>query len=195
MIQTRSNDLLGARLKDLRTVLAYLRNRSDLDQRRIALWGDTYAPVNPGRVLLDEVPGWQIGPVIQQQAEPLGGLLAMLGGLYEDSVTAMVVRKGLAAYLSVLDDNFTYVPNDVIVPGILEVGDVSDVAASLAPRPLLLESLVDGKDRVVPGAALEREFARAVEAYRAAPKNLVMRSGAGTPGVAAWLLAQLQSGK
>ena len=48
-------------------------------RKHTVLWGSTYASVNPARILLDEVPGWQIGPVIQQQAEPLGCLLAMLG--------------------------------------------------------------------------------------------------------------------
>ena len=72
----------------------------------------------------------------------------------------MAVCKGLAGYLSMLDDNFTFVPNDVIVPGILEVGDVSDVAASLAPWPLLLESLVDGKNQILTDTAPRRDLDR-----------------------------------
>ena len=38
--------LLGQRLRDLRSVLAYLRARSDVDGKRIALWGDSFAPPN-----------------------------------------------------------------------------------------------------------------------------------------------------
>jgi len=187
------NTLVGARLKDLRTVLAYLRTRSDLDHKRIALWGDSYVPVNPPQIVLDEVPGWQIGPSIQWQTEPLGGLLVMLCGLYEDGLKALAVRKGLLGYLSILEDNFTYVPNDIIVPGILEVGDVSDIAAALAPRPLLLENLVDGKNRLAPDDSLCREFSRAVGAYSSVPGNLVIRKEPGKPTLAAWLVAQLQS--
>src|SRR5262245_16648591 len=39
--------LLGARLRDLRSVLRHLRARDDVDGRRIALWGDSFAAVNP----------------------------------------------------------------------------------------------------------------------------------------------------
>ena len=75
------NTLLGARLKDLRSVLAYIESRPDVDRAHIALWGETLVPPNPARMLLDELPNWQIGPQTQQQAEPLGGLLALLGAL------------------------------------------------------------------------------------------------------------------
>ena len=33
--------LLGERLRDLRTVLAYLENRPDVAPRQIGLWGDS----------------------------------------------------------------------------------------------------------------------------------------------------------
>jgi hypothetical protein len=143
------NTLLGAQLKDLRSVLAYVESRPDLDREHIALWGETLVPPNPARMVLDELPNWQIGPQIQQQAEPLGGLLALLGALYEDSVRAIAVEGGLASFASILDDRFAYVPSDVIVPGILAAGDLSDVAKALAPRPVLLENLRDGRNRVV----------------------------------------------
>ncbi len=171
------NTLLGARLKDLRTVIAWLRSRSDLDARQLAIWGDTYALANPARLLLDETPGWQIGPVTQRQSEPLGGLLALLAALYEDDVRAVAVKGGLASYVSVLADNYAYLPNDVIVPGILEVGDLGDVAAALGLRPLLLEGLVDGRNQLVPEPELRREFPGAV---------------IGARSLSEWLLAQLR---
>ncbi len=145
------NTLLGARLKDLRTVLAYVSGRQDVESARIAIWGDSVAPVNPVRLLPDELPAWQVGPGTQFQAEPLGGLLAILAGLYEDNIQAIAVRGGLASYLSLLDDSFTYVPGDIIVPGILEAGDIGDVVAALSPRSTFFESLVDGRNRRVQG--------------------------------------------
>lgn len=145
------NTLLGARLKDLRTVLAYLSVRPDLQREQMAVWGDSFAPFNPPRLLLDELPAWQIGPEIQYQGEPLGGLLAILAGLYENRVRAIAVRGGLAGYLSLLDDPFIYVPGDVVIPGILEVGDIGDVVAALSPRATLFESLIDGRNRRVSG--------------------------------------------
>ena len=69
-------------------------------------------------------------------------------GLYEDSVTAIAARGGLASFLSILEDRFCHIPEDVVVPGILEVADVSDIIAAQAPRPVLLEKCVDGRNRV-----------------------------------------------
>ena len=146
------NTMLGARLKDLRTVIAYLASRPDVDARRIGIWGDSHVPPNPPRLLLDELPHWQIGPRIQRQAEPLGGLLAILAALFEDSIRAVAAHRGLASYLSLLDDNFAYLPADVVVPGLLEAGDVEDVVAALRPRPVLVDEPVDGRNRLAAGA-------------------------------------------
>ena len=149
------NTLLGARLKDLRSVLSYVEARPEIDPRRIALWGDGLTPPNLDGMALDELPNWQIGPQIQQQSEPLGGLLALLGALYEANIHAVAVEGGLDSYLSILEDQFAYVPSDVIVPGILEAGDIGDVAKALAPAPVLLENMRDGRNRVAAGHALE----------------------------------------
>lgn len=184
--------LLGARLKDLRSVLAYLSSRRDFDSQKLALWGDSFAPVNPPRFVLDELIGWQIGPEIEYQGEPLGGLLALLGGLYEDRVSAIAARRGLVAYSSVLEDRFAYVPNDVIVPGILEVADVADIAAALSPHPLLIENFVDGRNRVVPEAGLRERFAQVFQSYREAPSQLRIRSGSQEPHLARWLAQKLK---
>ncbi len=146
--------LLGKRLKDLRTVIAYLQTRPEIDATRLALWGDSFAQVNQSPRMVDETPGWRVGPTIQHQAEPLGGLLAILGALYEDHVRAVYVNGGLVSYASILDDAFSYVPSDVIVPGILELGDLPDVMAAIAPRPLLLRDTIDGKNRILPAVSL-----------------------------------------
>jgi dienelactone hydrolase len=151
------NTLVGARLKDLRTVLAWMETRSDLDAKRMAVWGDSPAPPNPMHMLFDEAPNWQMGPQIEQQAEPLGGLLAVLAGLYEDKVRAIAVQGGLIGFFSVLEDRFVYVPGDTIVPGILECGDIAELIAALAPRPILLQGLVDGRNRPVHGQERVRQ--------------------------------------
>jgi hypothetical protein len=145
------NTLLGARMKDLRTLVAYVASRQDLNGEQIAVWGDSSMPENPARLLVDELPAWPIGPHIQNQAEPLGGLLAILTALYDNKVRAIAVRGGLSSYLSMLDDSFTYIPGDVIVPGILEVGDIADFVTALSARPTLFVSLVDGRNRKVQG--------------------------------------------
>jgi len=186
------NTLLGVRLKDVRSVLTFLSARPDVERDKLALWGDSFAPVNSSRFALDEFIGWQIGPEVEYQAEPLGGLLALLGALYEDNVRAIATRRGLAAYSSVLEDQFAYVPNDVIVPGILEVADVADIAAALAPRPLLIENFVDGRNRVVQDAELHERFGRVFQAYRGAPSQLRVRSESQEPSLAGWLTQELK---
>jgi dienelactone hydrolase len=158
--------LLGERLRDLRSVLTYLRDWSGhehkLDARRVALWGDSLAPVNaPDRDLkvpldADKQP---------DLAEPLGGLLALFGALFEDDVKAVYVRGGLDGYRSVLQSQFVYVPHDIIVPGALTAGDLCDVAAALSPRPLRLEAMVDGLNRRVKLNALEKTYGPARIAY------------------------------
>jgi hypothetical protein len=147
------NSLLAGRLKDLRTVLAYLRARPDVDASRIALWGDSEAPVNAHAPVLDESPGWQIGPDLQHEADPLGGMLVLFGALYEGNVRAVATRKGLASLESILADPFAYVPAHVIVPDMLSAGDLSDIVASLPNVPMRLESPVDGRNIPVPQGA------------------------------------------
>jgi cephalosporin-C deacetylase-like acetyl esterase len=186
--------LLGRRLKDLRSVFAYLQSRQDLDSQRIGVWGDSFVPANPHHMSLDELPQWQVGPDIERQAEPLGGLLAMLGALYEDRVRAVAVRHSLVSYLSILDDRFVYVPQDIIVPGILEVGDLPDVAAALAPRPLLLEGLVDGRNRLVSEATFQQQLEPLFAAYKktgAAPPAIRVREASESLALAEWFLAHL----
>ena len=183
--------LLGARLKDLRSVLAYVSARPDCDGHKLALWGDSFAPTNPPRFALNELIGWQIGPDTEYQAEPLGALLAMLGGLYEDKVSVIAARRGLVAYGSVLEDQFAYVPNDVMVPGILEVADVPDIAAVLSPRPLLIENLVDGRNRVVQAGELQERFAQALRTYGPSTAHLKIQPGSEAAGTGRWLVQQL----
>jgi cephalosporin-C deacetylase-like acetyl esterase len=183
--------LVGRRLKDLRTLLAYLEHRQDLDAKRLALWGDSLMPVNGDRVMLDELPLWQVGPQIQHQGEPLGGLLAVLGALYEPSITAVAVRGGITGYLSILEDAFTYVPADITVPGFLETGDIADVEAALAPKPILLEDSIDGKNRLVPEQILREQLGPVYRAYREKAANLSVHEGTKSSQIAEWLVAHL----
>ncbi|HLX72730.1 MAG TPA: hypothetical protein VKV04_24170, partial [Verrucomicrobiae bacterium] len=184
--------VLGERLKDLRTALIYLESRPDVNSHRIGLWGDSFAPPNPDRLFLDETPIWRIGPQVEQDAEPLGGLLALLGALYDDDVQTVAVQGGLVSYLSILDDNFDYVPQDVIVPGILEAGDVADVASALAPHPLLLQGLVNGRDQVVPIKDLKGQLAPVYRMYaESGVTGLSILPRENTSQIAQWFLTHL----
>ena len=125
---------LGARLKDVRTVLRYLATRPDVDAKRVVLWGDSFTDPNPRDLMLDQSLMQQPGPQTIRQADPLGSVLALMVALYENDVRAVAARGGLVSYLSMLQDRFCYVPQDVVVPGILETADVGDIVSALAPR-------------------------------------------------------------
>ncbi len=138
--------MVGLRVRDLRSVLKYLRSRGDVDAKRLALWGDSFVESNPPDrrfavpLELDDSP---------RIAEPMGGLVALLGALFEEDVRAVHARGGLASYRSTLESPFLYVPHDAIVPGALTAGDLGAVVAALAPREVRQEALVDGLNRRV----------------------------------------------
>jgi hypothetical protein len=183
--------LVGSRLRDLRSVLRYLRGRSDLDASQVALWGDSFAPANAEGRRLD-VP--LDADKLPSQAEPLGQLLALFGALYEPDVKAVYARGGLVGYQALLHSYFCYVPHDVVVPGALTAGDLSDVVAMLAPRPVRLEGLVDGLNRKVSNEALTKAFEPTRTAYHGLPDRFIVKAEvAGSGRVAAWLLAQLKA--
>ena len=156
---------VGARLRDLRSVLHYLRTRRDLDARRLAVWGDSFAPPNaPERDL-------KLPLGIRDEAassEPLGSLLALLLGLYEEDVRGVYARGGLVGFQSALSSPFLYLPHDVVIPGVLTAGDLSALAAGLAPRPLALVGMVDGLNRAAEAKAVEATYAQTRKAYEAA---------------------------
>ena len=162
--------LTGLRLRDLRGVLRYLRSRPDLDATRLALWGDSFAPVN--------VPPFADKPLesndCPREAEPLGGLLALFAALFEADAKALLIRRGLVAFEAALCSPFLYVPHDVIVPGALTAGDLADVAASLAPMPVRLEGLVDGRNCAVSEPELRRWLEPARQAYAGREPSLVL---------------------
>ncbi len=175
--------MLGARLKDVRTVFHYLASRPDIDPANIAVWGDSFAKTNPADFAFDQSEMQEAGPFAQYQAEPMGALVALLTGLYEDHVAAVTARGGLVSFLSVLEDRFCHLPQDVIVPGILESADVTDIVAALLSRRVLLEGFVDGRNRVVHNPRLQSKFAAALKVS----PHLVVRESSTDPELASWL--------
>jgi len=179
--------LLGERLRDLRSVISYLRSRKDVDSKRLALWGDSFAPPNPADTnfkLPRGVEGWPQGP------EPLGGLLALLGALFEEDVQVVHLSGGLTSYHSVLTNFAVLIPHDASVPGALTAGDLCDLVGSLAPRPLRLEAMIDHLNRLQSAAEVKNAYNQAVLRYAATPGALSFadkRSSAAT-----WLLEQLK---
>ena len=183
--------MLGARLRDLRSVLHYLRTRRDLDARRLAVWGDSFAAPNaPERDL-------KLPLGIRDEAassEPLGSLLALLLALYEQDVRGVYARGGLVGFQTALSSPFLYLPHDVVIPGALTAGDLSALAAGLAPRPLALVGMVDGLNRAAEAQAVEVAYARTRQAYEAARARdrLVVGGVEAEPAPGPWLLQTLK---
>ena len=159
--------LVGSRLRDVRSVLRYLRTRADLDAGRVALWGDSFAPANPaGQALavpLDADP-------FPHQAEPLGGLLALFTALFEDDVRAVYVRGGLTGFESLLQGPFYYVPHDALIPGAPDGGRPVRRGGFAAPRPLRWRAWSTASTAVEP-AEMARVMEPARSAYRAGRRD------------------------
>jgi cephalosporin-C deacetylase-like acetyl esterase len=187
--QVLGQTLLGSRLRDLRSVLLFLRTRSGLSEK-VSLWGDSLAPLNPpGRSEI--VPYGVDNPNVQ--AEPSAGLLVLLTALFEDNVNAVYARGTFASFRSLLESQFLYVPHDSVVPGALNVGDVADIAAALVPRPLLVECPVDGLNRAIPSDTSAVAFAPTSQAYRLANASRQFALHVtGQDDSALWLLDQIK---
>ena len=184
--------LLGARVRDVRSVLRFLRSRSDVDSRRIALWGESFAKPNARDANL-AVP---LDATQPQLAEPLGGLVALFTALFEEDIQAVAVRGSLVSFHALLESPFCHVPHDVIVPEAHTAGDLSDVAASLAPRFMRLSDLVDGQNRQVTDTQLAAEFGRVTDEYNAAktPDHLTLGNSPQSPmSIPQWLVASLKA--
>jgi hypothetical protein len=137
--------LMGARVKDLRTVLAWARLDRRVDARRLALWGESFTPPNREEVFVDELE-FEAAPGLQFKTDPLGAHLVLFTALYEPGVKAVGARGGLTSYQSMLDGPFTYVPMDAVVHGILKETDLPEIVSALAPRKVLRAHTVDGRN-------------------------------------------------
>jgi hypothetical protein len=178
--------MLGQRLRDLRAVLEYLRTRPDVNAKNIALWGDSFAPTNSKKTDFKVPHAVESYPKI---SEPLGGLLALLGGLFEDDVRAVYVSGGLLNYREVLSHFAVLIPHDAAVPGVLRAGDLCDLAGSLAPRPLFLGGLIDHLNCPVALKELQAAYQPTRETYGNRNRALVLAEQRGNAGT--WLSEQL----
>jgi hypothetical protein len=186
--------MLGLQFKDVRTVLNYLKSRNDFNAGKMAVWGESFAPVNENEIWVDELQGKPISPQIQHIASPLGAHLALLTALYQDEIKAVAVNGGLSGYLSVLDNTFSYIPQDIIVPEILKKGDINDICAGIAPKPLLMEGMVNGRNFLVDQNDLNRTMDIVKNAYRQSgnQENLEIRKERNAPELIKWLIEHLK---
>jgi len=184
--QMLGRTMLGARLRDLRGLIAHLRTRTDVNAARPALWGMSFAEANAADVELNVPHDAAKRPA---HSEPAGGLLALLGALYEDDVGAVLVTRGLTDFRSALDGAYCHLPYDAVVPGVLATGDLVDLLAALAPCSVRLADMVDARNCAVDAKALASMYAPAKEAWRSAGSASALNlEGADAAGAVRWLM-------
>jgi hypothetical protein len=120
----------------------------------------------------------------------MGATAALLLALYEPDVRAVLARGGLIGFASLLDGPAAHVVLDAVVPGAVDGGDLAAVAAALAPRPLRLEAVVDGRNRLAAQERLERDLGTLREAYRMTPDALLLSPGE-SADIVDWLASSL----
>ena len=141
--QLLGRTVLGNQLRDVRTVLGWLRASGRFHPDWLFVWGDSFVdplPAAAGPVPLDlDQP---------RHADPGAATLALLAGLFEDDLPAVVARGGLTSYQSLLDLP-VLVPHDAVVPGGVAAGDLTALAAALGDR-VIAQNTVDGRNTLPP---------------------------------------------
>jgi hypothetical protein len=166
-----------------------VRDMNSTDRNRILIWGESLSEPDAAR-----------GPVgapldlgQPRLAEPYAATVASLVALNSSQVEvrAVIARGGLVSYRSVLDSPFIHVPHDSLPINVFRAGDLPDVWAHLAPKPLRLEGLVDGTNRRVTGEKLAKALQPVTDAYKKG--GLVVKEDY-TPDaeLAKWIVEQLK---
>lgn len=111
-------------------------------------------------------------------AKGLAGPVALHAALLDPRIPEVTVEKAILSWSAVVRTPITRNQLANVVPGVLKVYDLPDLAAALVPRKLILRAPVDPAGKPVTQEELEAAYAGAREAYRAAgvEGNLVLEA-------------------
>jgi hypothetical protein len=149
--QMLGETMLGRRVRDVRTVLKYLRGRAEFAASPVTLAGDGLVPANPAEL---KAAAPLDAEKLPAGSEPLGALAALLVGLYDDSIAVVLAGGGLTTFTSILDEPYFYYPHDGVIPGIAAYVDIADLAAVQLAKVHLFDCR-DGANR--PATATARK--------------------------------------
>ena len=139
--QILGRTVLGNQLRDVRAVVRWLQSRPEVDGKKLAVWGDSFAEVNSRWGTYPRAP--LDAPDLPGYAEPGGAMLAALAAFYEEGVQVVYARGGLPTYRHLLWSPYLYMPHDAVVPGAMLVGDLGFLFYATLPRPLKVDGPVD----------------------------------------------------
>jgi hypothetical protein len=94
--------------------------------------------------------------------------VALLAAAFEPSVSRIALIEPYSSYLSLVINRFyvsSFIPG--VVPGALREFDLPDIAASLAPRSLLMAGVTDGDGKTDDTAAINKDLSVIRNAYKA----------------------------
>ena len=127
--------VLGSQLRDLRTVVRWLPTRDGIDGKKIAVWGETTREHNS--------PGIKVAVPLdhdeRETSEPNGANLALLAGMFEEGVIAVIARGGLDSVDSMFAGPYLSIPHEAVF----------DSLPGKSDKPTLIDRSVDAQNRRV----------------------------------------------
>lgn len=109
-----------------------------------------------------------------------GGVIALYVAAVQRGISSVTARQTVPSYMIIARNRTHRGILGIVIPGILSHIDLPDLARAIAPRPLRIESPVDGESKPVPLDATKREYAAAAREYaaRGAGNKIVIASAA-----------------
>jgi pimeloyl-ACP methyl ester carboxylesterase len=155
--------LIGMRIRDVLAAATYCRSRPDVRADRVALLGDNLAEPNADSIRQLRVAS-EPGLEEINLADSMGPTIALLAAALDSAIAAVAAVGPLASFADLASRNYFYHTTGSLVPHILRTCDLPDIAAALAPRPLLLAGAVNGLNQSL-GARVRDVFAPTRRAY------------------------------
>lgn len=94
-------------------------------------------------------------------------------------IKEVVLERSLVSWSDVLEKGISRDQLGNVVPGVLQVYDLPDLAARLAPCPMRIESPVDAMGQPISASEMQHAYAACVKAYGSS-NRLELRAGRST---------------